>query len=73
MGIIIARSRYAAISLAHVASALETATGSSAALTHRDRLEKLPLFLMHQNAPSQRFFDWADTDMPPITADSYVK
>ena len=47
--------------------------GSSAALTHRDRLDKLPLFLMHQNAPSQRFFDWADTDMPPITADSYVK
>ena len=64
-------TQYAAISLAHVASALETATGSSAALTHRDRLEKLPLFLVHQNAPSQRFFDWADTDMPPVTADSY--
>jgi hypothetical protein len=64
-------TQYAAITLAHVASALETATGSSAALPHLERLNKLPLFLVHQNAPSQRFFSWADTDMPPKTADSY--
>ena len=64
-------TQYAAISLAHVAGSLETATGSSATLPHLDRLHKLGGFLLHQNAPSGRFFDYVDTDEPPITADSY--
>jgi hypothetical protein len=64
-------TQYAAVSLAHVAGSLETVTGSSAILPHVDRLHKLGGFLLHQNAPSGRFFDYADTDEPPITSDSY--
>ena len=64
-------TQYAAVSLAHVAAALETATGSSAALPHMDRLHKIGGFLLHQNAPSGHFYDYADTDEPPATADSY--